>query len=193
MEPRLSLREHIPKDLSRDQGAMVVDAVQGLASRLRPRISQVSRNDGVVEVKNFIGSVRMADGSVLEVEPKVPVGSTWPYAVVQLLSESSRISVTGSQRSRQGDARQDLTGVIAFEYVRRLERALSKDGPLQIFSTSEPTRGTHGATRFSSLSSATSSLLPTTSREASPWSRMRSAVLFWTGLWLQNCSGLRAQ
>lgn len=73
------------------------------------------------------------DGTVLEVEPKVPVGSTWPHAVVQLLSESSRISVTGSQRSRQGDARHDLTGVIAYEYVRRLERALLKDGPPQVF------------------------------------------------------------
>lgn len=133
MESRLRLREHRWEDLSRETGTMVVDAVQGLASRLQPRIPQVSRTDSVVQVKNFIGSVRMADGTVLEIEPKVPVGSTWPHAVVQLLSESSRISVTGSQRSRQGDARHDLTGVIAFEYVRRLERALSKDGPLQVF------------------------------------------------------------
>jgi len=94
---------------------------------------QVSRTDGVVEVRNLIGSVRMSDGTVLEVEPKVSVLPTWPHAVVQLLNEGSRISVTGSQRSRQGYARRDLTAVIAFEYARRLERALSKDGPLQVF------------------------------------------------------------
>lgn len=112
---------------------MVVDAIQGLKNTLQPRFSQVSRSDGVVEVKNFIGSVRLSDGTVLEVEPKVPGDVTWPHAVVQLLREDSRISVTGSQRSRQGDARRDLTAVIAFEYARRLERALSKDGPLQVF------------------------------------------------------------
>lgn len=118
---------------------MVVDAIQGLATTLKPRIPQVSRSDGVVEVKNFIGSVRMSDGTVLEVEPKVPVDGPWAHAVVQLLREDSRISVTGSQRSRPGTARRDLTAVIAFEYARRLERALLRDGPLQVFERHELT------------------------------------------------------
>lgn len=133
METRLKLREHEGVALGRDSGVMVVDAVQGLATVLQPRIPQVVRNDAVVEVRNLIGSVRMSDGTVLEVEPKVQVDDAWPHAVVQLLGESSRISVTGSQRSRHGDARQDLTAVIAFEYARRLEHALSKEGPLQVF------------------------------------------------------------
>ncbi|GAA3665215.1 hypothetical protein GCM10023081_00120 [Arthrobacter ginkgonis] len=134
MTTRLELREHDKRDdLPQETAKMVVAAVRGLDPHLRPRISQVSYADGVVQVKNLIGSVRMADGSVLEVEPKVPAASTWPHAVVELLSENSRISVTGAQRSRQGTPRRDLTGVIAFEYARRLERALSKDGPLQVF------------------------------------------------------------
>lgn len=137
MESRLRLREHEGRELSRDSGSMVVDAIQGLAATLKPRIAQVSRSDGVVEVKNFVGSVRMSDGTVLEVEPKVPVDGKWAHAVVQLLGEDSRISVTGSQRSRPGNARRDLTAVIAFEYARRLERALSKDGPLQVFERHE--------------------------------------------------------
>lgn len=116
---------------------MVVDAIQRLATTLKPRISQISRSDGVVEVRNFIGSVRMSDGTVLEVEPKVPADGRWAHAVVQLLREDSRISVTGSQRSRPGTARRDLTALIAFEYARRLERALSKDGPLQVFERHE--------------------------------------------------------
>lgn len=118
---------------------MVVDAIQGLATTLKPRITQVSSSADVVEVKNFIGSVRMSDGTVLEVEPKVPVNGLWAHSVVQLLREDSRISVTGSQRSRSGGARRDLTAVIAFEYARRLERALSKDGPLQVFERHERT------------------------------------------------------
>ena len=73
METRLRLREHEGRVLARDSGTMVVDAVQGLAATLRPRIPQVSRTDDVVEVRNFIGSVRMSDGTVLEVEPKLRV------------------------------------------------------------------------------------------------------------------------
>lgn len=130
---RLRLREYEGRELPRESGAMVVDAIQGLTKTLQPRFSQVSRSDAVVEARNLIGSVRMSDGTVLEVEPKVPADVTWPHAVVQLLREDSRISVTGSQRSRQGDSRRDLTAVIAFEYARRLERALSKEGPLQVF------------------------------------------------------------
>lgn len=133
MRSRLTLREHEECELPRDLGSMVVDSIQALKKTLQPRFAQVSRSDGMVEVKNFIGSVRMSDGTVLEVEPKVPVDASWPRAVVQLLRADTRISVTGSQRSRLDNAWHDLTAVIAFEYARRLERALSKDGPLQIF------------------------------------------------------------
>ncbi|WP_181158555.1 5-methylcytosine restriction system specificity protein McrC [Leucobacter massiliensis] len=133
MEPRLRLREHEGVNLPRETAGLVIDAVQGLEARLQPRIPQVTRTEGVVKIGNLIGSARMADGTVLEVEPKVPASSSWPSAVVQLLNKESRISVTGSQRSRQGHARQDLTSVIAFEYARRLENAISKDGPLQLF------------------------------------------------------------
>lgn len=133
MDERLKLREHEGKELQHDVGSQVVAAIEGLSQTLRPRRRQVVRSDGVVEVRNFIGSVRLAGGAVLEVEPKVPTESAWPEAVVQLLTDSSRISVTGSQRSRQGDPRRDLTSVIAFEYARRLEIALAKEGPLHVF------------------------------------------------------------
>lgn len=133
MSSRLVLREHEETDLPDEVGSEVVASVQGLAPLLRPRRPQVTRSGRAVEVRNFIGSVRLASGAVLEVEPKVPVESGWPEAVVQLLTDGSRISVTGSQRSRQGDARRDLTAVIAFEYARRLERALTKDGPIEVF------------------------------------------------------------
>lgn len=133
MEARVRVREHENREFSHETARMVADAVQGLAPILRPRISQVARTDGVVTVKNLVGSVRVSDGTVLEVEPKVPVDVAWPHAVVQLLDEKSRISVTGSQRSSRGDKRPDLTAVIAFEYARRLERAILREGPLQVF------------------------------------------------------------
>lgn len=133
MESRLCLREHEERELHPERGSLVVNAIQRLATTLKPRVTQVSRNGDAVEVKNFVGSVRMSDGTILEVEPKVAVNGQWPQAVVQLLRGDSRISVTGSQRSRPSTAQSDLTAVIAFEYARRLEAALSKDGPLQVF------------------------------------------------------------
>lgn len=139
METRVRLREHENRELPRETAEMVADAVRGLAPILRPRISQVTRDDGVVTVKNLVGSVRVSDGTVLEIEPKVPVDVAWPYAVVQLLDENSRISVTGSQRSSRGTARPDLTAVIAFEYARRLERAILREGPIQVFERQEYT------------------------------------------------------
>lgn len=133
MDAYLALREHEEASLSNEVSVQVVDAIQGLAGVLRPRRGQVARVNQNVEVRNFIGSVRLADGTILEVEPKVPTDSRWQDAVVQLLTDSSRISVTGSQRSSQGENRHDLTSVIAFEYERRLNRALRKDGPIQVF------------------------------------------------------------
>lgn len=133
MELRHTLREHEPAVLPSSTAESVIAAVRALAPVLKPRLRQVARVDGGAEVRNFIGSVRLDDGSVLEVEPKVRTALNWPEAVAQLLGESTRISVTGSQRSRIGERRPDLTAVIAFEYARRLERALSKDGPIQVF------------------------------------------------------------
>jgi hypothetical protein len=75
----------------------------------------------------------MSSGDVLQVDPKIPTEQNWAEAVVQLLDSDSRISVTGSQRSRQSARRSDLTTAIALEYARRLEDALAHEGPIQIF------------------------------------------------------------
>lgn len=84
-------------------------------------------------MKNLIGSVRLSTNSILEVEPKVPVGTDWASSVVQLLGTDSRMVVTGSQRSTQSPRNNDLTNAIAVEYARRLNNALASEGPLSIY------------------------------------------------------------
>lgn len=133
VDHRLPFTEHIPQTLSADRAREVSSAIDALRPVLRPRFHQVLRLENQVEVRNLIGTVRLDSGAILEIEPKVPVDLNWAEAAVQLLEDSTRISVTGSQRSSQAASRPDLTTAIAFEYARRLERALAAEGPIQVF------------------------------------------------------------
>jgi hypothetical protein len=130
---RLSFTENEPQTLPKETADEVVEAVEELRGTLRPRLPQCVREGNTVTLRNLIGSVRLSSGRILEVVPKVPVGAVWAEAVVQLLTDESRIAVTGSQRSQQSRPRNDLTTAIAFEYARRLERALAKEGPIQVY------------------------------------------------------------
>lgn len=133
MADRLVLTEHELHLASSGEAGEIQDAIENLRSSLKPRITQFFRHHRGVEVKNLVGSVRMASGRILEVRPKIVVTQDWTSALVQLLDGSSRISVTGSQRTRESAKRQDLTTAIALEYARRLESALASDGPVQVF------------------------------------------------------------
>src|SRR3546814_2712573 len=97
MDGRLPFTEHVPQMLGATTAREVSTAIDELRPILRPRFHQVLRLYNQVEVRNPIGSVRLESGAVLEVEPKVPSDLHWPESVVQLLDDSTRISVTVSQ------------------------------------------------------------------------------------------------
>ena len=109
------------------------DSVTGLRDILRPRLDQVRFSQGRVRVENLVGSVRMASGSTLVVQPKIAVRKNWAESVVQLLEMGTRIAITGSRKSQLTAKRAPLTEAIAHEYARRLERALASEGPIQVF------------------------------------------------------------
>ena len=133
MTDRLTFVENEPQTLPRETAEEISRTIEELKGTLRPRLPQCVQEGQTITLRNLIGSVRLPSGRVLEVNPKVPVDSTWAGAVVQLLTDESRISVTGSQRSQQSRPRNDLTTAIAFEYARRLELALAKEGPVQVY------------------------------------------------------------
>lgn len=91
MELRHRLREHEPAALSPTTADSIISAVGALDPVLKPRFRQVVRVDGGAEVRNFVGSVRLGDSSVLEVDPKVPAKQNLAEAVAQLL-EVRRVS-----------------------------------------------------------------------------------------------------
>ena len=133
MTDRLTFAENEPQALSKETADEIAVAIEELKTTLRPRLQQCIREGNTITLRNLIGSLRLPSGRVLEVTPKVPVGVNWAESVVQLLTDETRIAVTGSQRSQQSRPRNDLTTAIAFEYARRLERALAKEGPIQVY------------------------------------------------------------
>src|SRR5699024_8564180 len=120
MDRRINLREHRSVEIGETLVDYVVAAVTTAREQLRSPFTPSTRKNNSVEVKNFIGSVRMSTGSILEVEPKVPVGAEWATSVVELLETSSRMMVTGAQRSSRRNRNNDLTPAVAVEYAKRL-------------------------------------------------------------------------
>lgn len=133
MEERVRFREHRPADVSGATARAIEEAIGRLKVELSPNLRQLAWAGNQIELRNLVGSVRLGNGSVLEVEPKVGSDGNWTEAVVQLLTDSTRIAITGSQRSKLGPRRNDLSTAIAFEYARRLERAVAQEGPIQVY------------------------------------------------------------
>ncbi|MDT0181450.1 hypothetical protein Q9S36_14805 [Microbacterium sp. ARD31] len=133
MSERLRFVENQPQLVSRETAEDVAAGIEALRQSLRPQLAQLELSGQTLVIRNLVGSARLPSGRILEVEPKVPATASWAESVVQLLTDDSRVSVTGSQRTRQSRPRNDLTSAIAVEYARRLEAALGKEGPIQIY------------------------------------------------------------
>ncbi|MEW1735254.1 hypothetical protein AB0346_04815 [Nocardia beijingensis] len=130
MAQRILFRENIPVRVTdattRDA---IIRAAQTLRKDLRPTIPPLITEGDEVIFQNFVGSLRLPDGSIAEVTPKIG-GEDWANAVVQLLQPDTRITIAGSQRSQPSASKNALTTALALEYARRLESALRSEGPL---------------------------------------------------------------
>lgn len=132
MAERLHLREYepVPVTAARFQDLRVGAAELDL--QLRPTMRQFRADGQAASFGNVVGSFSLPSGDVVEVAPKAWVGE-WTTSVIHLLSEETRLAVTGSQHSRPTTRKDDITAALALEYARRLERALRKDGPMQVY------------------------------------------------------------
>lgn len=100
-----------------------------LRQELAPRFPQHTLEADSVVFKNLVGSFSLDNGDVVEVIPKI-YDKEWTQAVIGSLSSRTRFAVTGSHRSSSQLGQQDLSYAVAHEYARRLEQALSREGPL---------------------------------------------------------------
>lgn len=132
MDRRLNVREWNATNLDAAELTDVQGTIARLKGELRPTLPQMTVSGQQVTIQNLIGSARMPSGNVLQVEPKIVMDFNWAAAAVQLLEPSTRIAVTGSQRSKPSASKNSLSSAVALEYARRLERALRQEGPIQV-------------------------------------------------------------
>ncbi len=129
MAARLQFVENFAQPVSQEVQTELKRAEQTLREQLRPRLPQLTVDGNNVTLRNIVGSFRLSNDSVVDVEPKSTVGQDWPQAVVDLLEPTTRLTVAGSRRS-QPSTRRALSGALALEYARRLDSALQSDGPI---------------------------------------------------------------
>lgn len=132
MSERIQLREYESCDVTAAQCAEMAAGAEILASQLRPSIRQFRSDGRTVSFANVVGSFSLSNGDVVEIAPKI-AATDWTSAVLHLLADDTRLAVTGSQQSRQTHRNDDLTTALALEYARRLEQAIRKDGPMQVY------------------------------------------------------------
>lgn len=133
MPPGLVFRENEPKEVDTRTRDEISTAIKDLRRELAPRLRQLTTGDGLATFHNLVGSFRLPRGDVVEVSPKGLSVTGWSDAVVQLLEPSTRISITGSRRSRSAPRANDLTAAVALEYSRRLDRAIRLAGPIEVY------------------------------------------------------------
>lgn len=133
MPELLVFHENTPQETGLEVRREITATADYLNSLLRPRRPVAVINGEIVNFRNMVGSARLSNGTIIEVMPKVRDTPDWASAVVQLLEPNTRIAVTGSQRSQLTAHRGNLSSAIALEYARRLESALSSEGPLRVY------------------------------------------------------------
>lgn len=133
MPDRITFKENVAQPVDDQLRAELLVGQVGLKKDLAPRLEQLVVGENTATLQNLVGSFRLPGGDVVDVLPKIDGGLDWSEAVVQLLSADTRISITGSRRSRATPKRNDLTSAIALEYARRLETALRHAGPIEVY------------------------------------------------------------
>jgi hypothetical protein len=133
MPDRISFKENVTQPVDDVLRAELLAARVALRKDLAPRLEQLVVGENTATLQNLVGSFRLPRGDVVDVLPKVDGGRDWSEAVVQLLTADTRISITGSRRSRATPRRNDLTYAIALEYARRLEMAIRHAGPIEVY------------------------------------------------------------
>jgi len=132
MTERLNFREFESSNVAPHRREGVLRAIATLGEQLKPRLKQITVEGDTVTLRNVVGSFALPNGDVVEVAPKV-VTDDWTTAVIHLLTPDTRLAVAGSQRSRSSPRRDDLSAALALEFARRLERAIRREGPLQVY------------------------------------------------------------
>jgi hypothetical protein len=103
-----------------------------LKRELKPRYGGLIEDSGRFTISGIIGTIGLRRGHVLEVRPKVSVGTDWVRAVLDLLVGRERVDAGGERLAGVSARRNDLLEALSAIYAARLERAIRRDGPIMM-------------------------------------------------------------
>jgi hypothetical protein len=127
---RVDVVEGVPFAPDPDIAALTRAAADRLRRQLRPRVPFLVDEPGRLTVRNIVGTVRLNDSTVLQVEPKVGGSEDWVRAVLDLLVGSDRVDLAGERLAGLAAPHRNLLDVMAGIYATRLQKALRRDGPM---------------------------------------------------------------
>lgn len=111
---------------------LVRSAAMRVRREIRPKYGGIGEEGGVFKVSGIVGTIAVRPNLVLDVRPKVPAGTDWIHSVLDLLVGRQRVDAGGERLAGLSPERRDLLEMIAVLYAARLERALTRDGPIQV-------------------------------------------------------------
>jgi 5-methylcytosine-specific restriction endonuclease McrBC regulatory subunit McrC len=136
---RIPVTEGVEFVSSAAEASLVRRAADRLRKQLRPTMGFLTESGDRMTVRNVIGSIRLDDGSLLEVSPKVDADQDWVRATLDLLVGTDRLDIAGERLAGLAPRRRDLLDVLAATYAARLQRAVRRDGPMLVVQRHEET------------------------------------------------------
>lgn len=192
MSDRIQLREYETLAVSPEMHSSLAMGAVSLAAQMSPTIRQFRSDGRSVSFGNVVGTFSLPNGDVVEIAPKI-AANNWTAAVLQLLSDDTRLAVTGSLHSRPSNRSDDLTTALSLEYARRLDLALRKDGPMQVYQrkheTSRTWRGQLDVSRWARTSALDPARFPMNRDELSHVNDFTRGLSFVAGLLSRSAAG----
>ncbi|MEV7431452.1 hypothetical protein AB0N29_17695 [Nocardioides sp. NPDC092400] len=107
-------------------------ALSDLTTTLKPRLRFLGATGEQVIIRNLAGSLQVNSQLVLDVAPKVPVGTDWAGALVDLLTAQTRAQYGGIHHKAERRHARVLPDAFADLYATQLDRAIRREGPLTL-------------------------------------------------------------
>lgn len=140
MQRRIAVTEYqAVAGVTAEEATLIRARLSELATELKPRRSFLASGSDLV-IRNLVGTVQVTRDLVLDVAPGVAADIQWTGALVDLLSPPTRVGFGGENRESERQPMRMLPDAFADLYLRQLDRALRREGPLTLIQTNSTTK-----------------------------------------------------
>ncbi|MDP3949184.1 hypothetical protein [Microbacterium sp.] len=132
MQRRIPVTEYVPvENVSVEEAQLIRVRLGELSAELKPTRSFLAPGSDLI-IRNLVGTVQVNRDLVLDVAPNVAADVNWTGALVDLLSPPTKVSFGGDNRESERHSVRRLPDAFAELYLRQLDRAVRKEGPLAL-------------------------------------------------------------